>query len=492
MNKVHLLSRYLLGGIVLLALCVRLYKITSPILDWHSFRQADTASVTREFVKQGMSILEPRYHDLSNIQSGQDNLEGYRMVEFPLLNAGIALLLAALPLSLTVVSRVVSVLFSLGSIVVFYYFIARYYGKKTAVIGTLTMAVLPYWIYYSRTVLPEPAMLFFSLLALLSFSYWSQNKSNIWYCVSLVAFATALLLKPYVIFLFPLYLAVAYSEQKLTLLKNPFFYLYPILGLLPLIWWREWITQYPAGIPANQWLLNGDNIRLRPAWFRWLGYERLTKLFLGYTGITFFIASFVPITRKQLIHYSWWLGLILYMVVFATGNVRHDYYQVLLVPAVCLSVALGIQKMFTLLAQLQDLSKRLFPNLNLSFLPLPLIFTSTIYVVMLGFGWWQIKEFYHINHPEYLEAGTAVDQLLPEHAKVIAPAFGDTQFLFQTNRTGWPIGFEIEDKIAKGATHYVTTSYDDEARALETEYFIVEKSDDFLILDLTRKKEPDV
>jgi hypothetical protein len=40
-------------------------------------------------------------------------------------------------------------------------------------------------------------------------------------------------------------------------------------------------------------------------------------------------------------------------------------------------------------------------------------------------------------------------------AKVIAPYMGDTAFLFQTNRTGWPIGFEIDKKIAEGAQYYV-------------------------------------
>ena len=61
-----------------------MYRINQTVLDWHSFRQADTASVTREYVKHGMNLLRPRYDDLGSIQSGQDNLEGYRMVEFPI------------------------------------------------------------------------------------------------------------------------------------------------------------------------------------------------------------------------------------------------------------------------------------------------------------------------------------------------------------------------------------------------------------------------
>lgn len=96
-----------------------------------------------------------------------------------------------------------------------------------------------------------------------------------------------------------------------------------------------------------------------------------------------------------------------------------------------------------------------------------------------------------MNHWEYVHTGKRVNQLLPEDAKIIAPAMGDTIFLYQTHRTGWPIGFEIQDKIEKGAEYYVTTSFDDEARELEGEYETVEKNDMYSILDLTKPLKKD-
>lgn len=72
--------------ILILAFGLRLYKINNPVADWHSFRQADTASVTRNFVNEGINLMMPRYDDLSNIQSGKDNPQGWRMVEFPVYN----------------------------------------------------------------------------------------------------------------------------------------------------------------------------------------------------------------------------------------------------------------------------------------------------------------------------------------------------------------------------------------------------------------------
>src|SRR5688572_9428886 len=101
---------WVLLSIVVLALIVRLYKVTSEPLDWHAFRQADTASVTREYVKHGIDLLRPHYHDLSNIQSGEDNLEGYRMVEFPLVNAVTAVPVKYLGWPLVATSRGISAL----------------------------------------------------------------------------------------------------------------------------------------------------------------------------------------------------------------------------------------------------------------------------------------------------------------------------------------------------------------------------------------------
>ncbi len=72
--------------IVILAFSVRLYCIDFPLADWHSWRQADTSAVSRNFVKSGFDILHPQFDDLSNVPSGKENPQGYRFVEFPFYN----------------------------------------------------------------------------------------------------------------------------------------------------------------------------------------------------------------------------------------------------------------------------------------------------------------------------------------------------------------------------------------------------------------------
>src|SRR3989338_4762106 len=78
------LKYLLIIAILLASFGVRLYKIDNPIADWHSWRQADTAAVARNFDKFGFTPFLPSYDDLSSVQSGKENPRGYRLVEFPL------------------------------------------------------------------------------------------------------------------------------------------------------------------------------------------------------------------------------------------------------------------------------------------------------------------------------------------------------------------------------------------------------------------------
>ena len=487
--KLKVKNNWPIAAILLLAFILRLYRLHYPLLDWHSFRQADTASVTREFLKNDqLDLLHPQYQDLSNIQSGLENPEGYRMVELPFINALIAQFLRlsqslGFNFDLVIASRLFSILASLVAIYCLYRLVKLIDNRKLALLSALIYAILPYAVYYGRTVLPEPFMLAFSLLSLWQWAAYCQKLSLannnlkkgrvLHYLLALLALALASLLKPFVVFLAPVYLAIAWHYLGKGLFKKIPIYVLPILAFLPLLLWRQWITNFPEGIPASAWLFNSNNIRLRPAWWRWLFYERITKLLLGYTGIILLVTNLFKKDRSRLIYAAWWLGIIAYFVVIASGNIQHDYYQNLLIPILAISMARG-----SLILQ-----GKIF-NKGLSTLLILLIISSSILLSAQ-----QILPYFNVNTWEYVEAGEAVDRLTDKNALVIAPAMGDTAFLFQTNRRGWPIGHHIEDKIARGATIYVSINDDSERRALADKYEVLETGERYLILDLTQEKK---
>ncbi len=496
LDATRLFGRWL-AIILIVSFVLRLYKVTSPVADWHSFRQADTASVTREYVKHGVDFLRPKYHDLSNIQSGEnnggkDNVEGWRMVEFPLINGILAYLLRVLPfLDLVIVSRLASIAASLCSLFLLARIVHVIYGECVALLTGLFFGIMPYSIYYSRVILPEPFFIALSLASLASYMQFLEKGTWKWIVTAALFFGLALLVKPMAIFFIPVFVGIRFWKKIDVRPKDIGVAILFLISCIPLYLWRKWIQQYSIGIPISAWLYNGVGkgtnllpvykIRFRPAWWRWIFYERLTKLFLGYVGMLFFGLGFVQVFSKRkeklgrlLFFLSWVVGALLYVVVFAAGNVQHDYYQIPLVPFVSLAAGLGISFLFVHIRRISSVAVAL----------------STCFVLImlsLFFSWKIVGGYYHINNWDIVTAGRAADKLLPSDAKVIAPYNGNTAFLFQTNRTGWPIGFDIQKKIREGARYYVSVNYDDETNALMKKYQVVEQKKEYVIIDLKRE-----
>lgn len=447
MNKIILIS------LIVLAFFVRLYKIDAPLADWHSWRQADTASVARNFVNNGIDLLHPTYDDISSTQSGQDNPKGYRMVEFPIYNAVVAVFTKTNTLPIEVWGRLISGLASIGSLIFLYLIVKKHSDELTALFAAFFFAFIPYNIFFSRTILPEPSMTF----AFLGAIYFFDRNLII---ISAVFASLSLLIKvPAIFFLMP----IGYLALSKKLYKKISFYIFCLITCVPIILWRLWIQNFPEGIPASSWLLNGGNIRFKGAFFRWIIAERMGKLILAYGGfVLFFLGIIFHSLKKNIFFYTFLFSSIIYVIVFARGNVQHDYYQIPIIPSLAIFMALGTRELW-------NRSK---------------IILLSLILMLLGFGWYEIRGDFNINHPEIVEAGIALDKIAPLDALVIAPYDGDTAFLYQTKRKGWPIGGDIDDKISKGASYYVSNSYNDETNALMQKYQTIVKTENFVIIKL--------
>lgn len=461
---------FLLTVIVLLGFLARLYKIDNPVADWHSWRQADTASVTRIYVNDGVNLLYPRYHDMSLLQTGKDNPQGYRFVEFPIFNAIHAALVSSFPFySLEKWGRLLSVFSSLVSVVLIYILGKRFLGTAGGLLSALFLALLPFNIYFSRVILPEPMSVMFGLAALVAF------PSHLF--LSGLLFAAAILVKPQVAFFGVAMVWLALRKFGLEgMLKNKKLWLFLGIVLLPFLGWRAWIQQYPEGIPHIKWMFNADGLRFRPAFWRWLFGERMGRLILGEWGVVLFAVGFIAKSRARESYFplAMFAGAFLYMSTLAAANVRHDYYQTFIIPAVALLLAKGAIELW---------NTRIFHR-----------FASRFFVVgsilfMLGFSWYQVREFYKVNHPKIIRAGEAVARLTPEDARVVAPYNGDTALLYHTERSGWPyLTYSIEQLIDMGATYYVSVNPNDsEAQDVYRKFIILEETDEYFVAKLEPK-----
>ncbi len=456
--KNRIKSEYIIISVLLfMGLVMRFYKIDSPVADWHSWRQADTAAVSRNFVKNGINFLYPIYDDISSIQSGKDNPTGIRMVEFPIYNAVHAVLYNTFGwFNLEVWGRLLTSVIALITAFFLYLLAKKHYGSKIGLLAAFFYLFLPFNIYFTRVILPDPLGVLFAVSGLYFFGI-----SN---TVSAILFALAFLQKPFFgVYLIPLIPEFLKKEKFKSNL------IFVFLAFTPFILWRYWTSLHSEGIPFYKWAFNGDKIRFHPSFFRWIFGERIGILILGGWGLIPFVLGLIN-KQKNKFNLLLNLGMLAYLVVVATANVRHDYYQILIIPAISISLSIGSMWLWK-----RNITSKII-----------LIIGS---LVMFLIGWDRIKPFYQVNHPELMEIGKIVDQTLPGDAKVVAPYNGDTAFLYQMNRKGWPaVDNSIDNIIERGATHYVSLDQGSvDTVNFSKRFETVLKTDKFIILDLNKE-----
>lgn len=472
--------------IIIIGFFVRLYKIDSPVADWHSWRQADTAAVSRSFYKEGYNLFIPKYDDMSGVSESPKvipniNPNRYRFVEFPIYNSLVYYLYLLHGGVDEKLARLVNILFSLGSIILIYLLTRKYFDTITALVSSFLFAVLPFNIFFSRVILPEPSLVFFSLGMVYFTDLWIFKNTKKLFLIASFFTACAFLTKPYAAFyLVPLLFSFYKKEQKFWPIPWRYFIFFAV-SITPFVAWRIWMSYFPEGIPGSSWLFDGDKntrIRFRPSYWRWILGDRFGREILGVTGTVLF---FIGLLKRPGLKQSWFLHLLaagsfLYLFVIAKGNVQHDYYQTFIVPALVIFTARGFVE---LVKSIPSFLPRLYTA------PLALLFL----LVMLHMTWNEVKGLYQINNGAIVDAGRVADAILPKDTKVVAPYQGDTSFLYQINRPGWAVvGYPIKDlHDLFGVDYYISTSKDAKTKWVMRKYVTIVDTKDFVIVDISRE-----
>jgi 4-amino-4-deoxy-L-arabinose transferase-like glycosyltransferase len=476
------LDVFILSIILVIAFVFRLYKINSPLADFHSWRQVDTAAVSRNYVKNGIDLFHPVYDDLSNVQSGIDNPNGYRMVEFPIYNAIVAILYKTFSIfSLEIWGRLTTIIFSLIIILIIYYLLLKESSRISAIFGSLTYAIFPFFVFFSRVVLPETSALAFSMLAVFFFylnaEYKTKGlKSIIYYLASSILFACALLIKPTVIFYFLPIIVLFYRKYKLNLVKKLDFYLYFIITLIPLIYWRMYIKNFPEGIPYSDWLFTSVNtsqglksILFRPSFFRWIFFERINNLILGGYLTLFFVLGTISKQKKYLL-LSFLFSALAYIFVFQGGNLQHEYYQTLILPIFSMMVGLGVSFVFE---HKKNFINRIFISILVFF----------IFVFSFYFSYFKVSDYY-LYSQELVQEANIINDLTEPEDKIVTDRTGDTTLLYLANRKGAPSIFRDPIDLKKLGYKYLITSSEGQINMMKPNFEIIFENEKFTLFHL--------
>lgn len=477
----------ILLAILLLAFLLRRYKLSIALADHHSWRQADTAAVTRNFIKEGWSFFKPKIDNMTPLHPGLPNNERLFLVEPPIYNSLVAGVYSLFGVRIEL-ARLVSVFFSLLSIVFLYLIGNLFFNRRVGLMAAFFFAVLPYNIFYSRVVMPEP-MIISLLLAIIYLTLKWLDGGKIFYYACLLFLSTlAFNQKAFPLFMLPAIAYLWWMKFGTAVFKKPTFYIWLVFSGLPIIFWRWWIGHFPAGIPANLWLFNENNIRFKGAFFYWIFAKRIGELILGYWGLPIFIIGLILKPKKEKwFLYFWLLGILAFITVFAAGNVTHDYYQIPLIPILCLFLAKGAEYLIT-----ND--SAIFSRL------IAVGATAVCIIFMLAFGWYQVRDFYNVQGGVDL-AGVSVDEIAQKNALVFTGDSNDATLLYNANRWGWSGGYAsnfpntpeiIESIRQKGGSIYVTTKFDRDSqfgRYMLANYQILRETNQFIIFNLDEGDE---
>lgn len=467
----------LLVLVLFLAILVRLYKIDNPLVEWHSWRQADTAAVGRFLERNHFNLLKPQYYDLSNIQSGLDNPQGLRLVEFPLYNAmfaGLHHYFPALPMEIW--ARIVSIAFSLIIVLGVFWLLDSEFGLIEAFFGSLFLAINPFAVFYSRAILPDmPATAMAFLAVYLLYRYL---KSNLGYLlIASILMAAALLIKPTVIFFLLPALFLIWKRPMLVNKKIFASVFFLSLALLPLICWRFYIQQFPEGVPVNQWLLTSVNtpaglesVFFKPSFFRWIFFERISILILGgYLVFFLFLGILVEYKKNIRLPLVFLSSSLLYLFVFQGGNVQHDYYQILILPTLALLIGVGVGSYFR--------QKKNGPAIFKLFVVL------LIFIFATFFSFYEVKDKYNSQSNLVLIADV-IRSLTGEKELIVTDTQGDTTLLYLSDRRGYPAPYrDLADLKKQGAAYFITQDLNYKEKLAQSASLIFE-NDQVLIFKL--------
>lgn len=483
-------------GVALFSVLFHLYGIGSPLLDNHYHRQTQTATVARNYHRNGMKFLVPQT-DWNGAYRGRSS------TEFPLYSWLVGLFWGIFGLG-ALWGRLLSVLFSAATAAALLAFLERWIDRRAALFSALLFSMIPVEVYFGRTVQPEALALLCTILCFLGLDVYlgasSSGKGAAARAPALAAawiagtFAIGLKL-PYA-YLLGVCAALAWARLGRGALRDPGLPVFFLLTMLGVFSWYKY-AGVAAGITPvkDASFLNMLNYSKLPyyAWFQM--FSRFPELGVSWPGMALWIAgawslrSAAPEVRR--LFWCWFACMVVYVVGLG-GYVHHHEYTALpwsLVSAAFMGLGL-------------DTLVRRVPSLTVSRRVPARVLLGLLLAGMPLYTAVRIKHWYGINFPFLPEAGRVVAGLSSPEDLFACNERANSLVLFFIDRKGWSeayaeMGLEpltwIEEKRLAGAKFFFTQKVgafadpsDPAARPVRERFAVAHEAKDFIIFRLDR------
>lgn len=341
----------LLVVILLVGFYLRAYHLDYSPIGYHSMKEVHYLSVAKGYLDYG-DFLHKRVL-YSGMSPGEGYIEAFPQFQFlPLIYFllwkmfGVKLWLA----------RLVVIFFSLGAIVLTYRISEKLAGKReVSLLAAFFMAILPLSVFFGRNAQPDTPALFFSLSTTYFFLLWLEgHRSRFFVFFSLAIFFTAIIKITFLFIFIPLLWVFPYgklADRKTgrTILRQTAWLALAVLLIFAWLAFTKLTLIYSSDIIPFNRLLKSDSftfaywkIRLPLVW----KYIGMNYTYLGFgifcAGLLGAILNFGSRLSRYIIGSVF--SAILYFILIPDFAVRHSYYHLPFLPAVCLGMAAALHE----------------------------------------------------------------------------------------------------------------------------------------------------
>jgi hypothetical protein len=434
-NK-HLL---ILCYFVLFGFFARAATFKSPLFDHHAWRQADTASISRNFYRERFNILYPQ------VDQRGAGTTGYVETGLELFAFVVAALAKVVGFH-TEIGRLLSALLFVCSELLVWAFVKRRDGPRRALVAAFLYAFgFPLALYIERAFMNEALLICLSLLCLVSAQRYLTSCKRADLVVLIVASALIGAIKlPYLIIWAPVVGLFVETDGVRT--------------------WRRWELWLMAAVDltaAAMWYLHAHELALASG----LTFGMSDKLF---DARLVFSPSFVPALVMRLLKDvlgpvgligvvagTWfaarerrWCDLFAlaafaaYLLLVAKGNYIHDYYQLAIMPIAPSLAAFGLVRLSESILVVTFLGLRSSKMLAWAMA----IAALTTFIRSASFHSWYE---YSTSEVEFCDT---VRDLGPPTERVVFVGNNDPKLLFCIDRKGWLLAwFEADEPHVRSA-----------------------------------------
>ncbi|MEO6393612.1 MAG: glycosyltransferase family 39 protein [Pyrinomonadaceae bacterium] len=322
---------------------IRALDLWHPV-DRTMWRESDVAAIARNYNREGMNLFYPRI-------DWRGDGPGYAEMEFPVYPWAIAVLYKVFGVH-EVIGRILSFLFALAALSIFFK-LARYLLPDTgAVIASLFFVLSPVVISISNSLQPDGLMFLWYLLAVYAFVRWLDDDSQKYFVLAILATALAILAKASAAHLGILFALLILQKQGLGAVRNWRNWVFGAGALLPgLMWYRHahrlWLTYGISLGVSNETHWAGWDLFTNSSFIRGILANELTYVWMpaGIVVVAFGLLLF-PRTKAFQLGLAWSTAVFLFFLVAARtmGDSWAFYYHVIAVPPFALLVGQSVEE----------------------------------------------------------------------------------------------------------------------------------------------------